>query len=106
MTADMAEVLRDAVRVLADEARAHTAEDWERPTPCEGWDSTPTSTPPGATASCPTTSASSSTGSSAAPRRRLRRPGLFGPQLPAPEGASPTEELMALLGRSRPGADA
>lgn len=36
------------------------------------------------------------------PPQALRSPGLFGPELPAPEGASPTEALMAWLGRARP----
>lgn len=38
------------------------------------------------------------------PPDQLRSPGLFGPEVPAPEGATETERLMAWLGRSRPAA--
>ncbi len=38
------------------------------------------------------------------PPDQLRSPGLFGPEVPAPEGATETELLMAWLGRSRPAA--
>lgn len=36
------------------------------------------------------------------PAEALRRPGLFGPEVEAPEGASETDQLMAWLGRRRP----
>ncbi|XVX21494.1 TIGR03086 family metal-binding protein [Actinomycetota bacterium] len=36
------------------------------------------------------------------PPEILRSPGLFGPELPAPDGGGPTEQIMAFLGRSRP----
>jgi hypothetical protein len=34
------------------------------------------------------------------PEERLRRPGGFGPARPAPEGSTPTTQLIAHLGRS------
>lgn len=34
------------------------------------------------------------------PQAALRRPGAFGPAQPAPAGATPTEQLLAFLGRS------
>ncbi len=37
-----------------------------------------------------------------APPEMLRTPGVFGPEVPAPDGAGPTETLMAFLGRRRP----
>ena len=33
------------------------------------------------------------------PEEALRRPGGFGPAQPVPEGASPTDRLMAYFGR-------
>ena len=38
----------------------------------------------------------------AVPAEQLRSPETFGPPVEAPQGASPTEQLMAFLGRSRP----
>lgn len=34
------------------------------------------------------------------PADRLRGPGAFGPEQPAPQGSTPTTRLMAYLGRS------
>ena len=33
------------------------------------------------------------------PEDELRRPGLFGPAQPVPDGATPTDRLMAYAGR-------